>query len=183
AGKPMLLYLKRPAPDQEPRLTALIDSIRAAGAMSYRTFSTPRELERLLVDDLAVVLSESFRSAAEGATAPRRSPTGPAEPGVAEVQMGLHTDEAALSHGQYASRPLNRCARLMAAAHGGQILMSDATEALVRSQLPDGATVLDLGEHRLRDPAGRMHIFQLVHPDLPGAFPALRTLDALPGNL
>ena len=39
----------------------------------------------------------------------------------------------------------------MAAAHGGQILMSDATEALVRSQLPDGATLLDLGEHRLRD--------------------------------
>src|SRR6201981_3991541 len=66
AGKPMLLYLKRPAPDQEPRLTALLDNIRAAGTVSYRTFSTPRELERLLVDDLAVVLSESFRSAAEG---------------------------------------------------------------------------------------------------------------------
>jgi class 3 adenylate cyclase len=71
----------------------------------------------------------------------------------------------------------------MAAAHGGQILMSDATEALVRSQLPHGATLLDLGEHRLRDLVGRMHIFQLVHPDLPGAFPALRTLDAFAGNL
>ena len=88
-----------------------------------------------------------------------------------------------LRDGQYVNRPLNRCARLMAAAHGGQILLSDATEALVRSQLPDGATLLDLGEHRLRDLAGRMHIFQLVHPDLPGAFPALRTLDAFPGNL
>ena len=104
--------------------------------------------------------------------------------------MGLHTDEAVLRHGQavlrdgqYVNRPLNRCARLMAAAHGGQILLSDATEALVRSQLPDGATLLDLGEHRLRDLAGRMHIFQLVHPDLPGAFPALRTLDAFAGNL
>ena len=274
AGKPMLLYLKRPAPDQEPRLTALIDSIRAAGTMSYRTFATPRELERLLADDLAVVLSESFRSAAEGTAAPRRSPAGLGEPGEAElpagtvtfaftdiegsarlwetepaamaralvlhnetlhaafghhggvvfstmgdemavafssaagamraaleaqralmaapwpaetgmlkVRMGLHTDEAALSDGQYASRPLRRCARLMAAAHGGQILMSDATEALVRSQLPDGTTVLDLGEHRLRDLAGRMHIFQLAHPDLPGAFPAPRTLDAFPGNL
>ena len=58
----------------------------------------------------------------------------------------------------------------MAAAHGGQILMSGATEALVRSELPDGATLLDLGEHRLHDLAGRMHIFQLVHPDLPGRF-------------
>ena len=281
AGKPMLLYLKRPAPDQETRLTTFIDSIRAAGTTSYRTFATPRELERLLADDLAVVLSESFRGAAEGAAAPRRSPAGPGEPGevelpagtvtfaftdiegstrlwetepaamarslvlhnetlhaafghhggavfstmgdgmavafssaagavraaleaqralmaapwpaktgVLKVRMGLHTDEAVLRHGQavlrdgqYVNRPLNRCARLMAAAHGGQILMSDATEALVRSQLPDGATLLDLGEHRLRDLAGRMHIFQLVHPDLPGAFPVLRTLDAFPGNL
>jgi predicted ATPase len=71
----------------------------------------------------------------------------------------------------------------MAAAHGGQILMSDVTEALVRSELPDGATLLDLGEHRLRDLASRMHIFQLVHPDLPPAFPVIRTLDAIPNNL
>jgi len=281
AGKPMLLYLKHPAPDQEPRLATLIDNIRAAGTTSYRIFATPRELERLLADDLAVVLSESFRAAAEGTAAPRRSAAGPGEPGEAElpdgtvtfaftdiegstrlwetdpaamarslvlhnemldaafghhggvvfstmgdgmavafssaagavgaaleaqralvaapwpaetgvlkVRMGLHTDEAVLRHGQavlrdgqYVNRPLNRCARLMAAAHGGQILLSDATEALVRSQLPDGATLLDLGEHRLRDLAGRMHIFQLVHPDLPGAFPALRTLDAFAGNL
>ena len=60
AGKPMLLYLKRPAPDQEPRLAAMIDSIREAGTVSYRTFATPRELERLLTEDLAVLLSESF---------------------------------------------------------------------------------------------------------------------------
>src|SRR5437762_1614401 len=64
AGKPMLLYLKRPAPDQEPRLAAMIDAIRAAGTVSYRTFTTPRELERLLADDLAVLLSESFAGAA-----------------------------------------------------------------------------------------------------------------------
>src|SRR5215469_7575192 len=54
AGMPMLLYLKRPAPELEPRLAALIDSIRTAGNVSYRTFATPRELERLLADDLAV---------------------------------------------------------------------------------------------------------------------------------
>src|SRR5246127_5711104 len=91
AGKPMLLYLKRPAPDQEPRLAALFDSIRAAGTMSYRTFATPRELERLLADDLAVVLSESFRSAAEGTAAPRRSPAGPGEPGEAALPDGTVT--------------------------------------------------------------------------------------------
>src|SRR6516165_852439 len=60
AGKPMLLYLKRPAPEQEPRLAAMIDGIREAGTVSYRTFSTPKELERLLADDLAILLSESF---------------------------------------------------------------------------------------------------------------------------
>ena len=66
AGKPMLLYLKRPAPDQEPRLAAMIEDIRAAGTVSYRAFATPRELERLLTDDLAVLLSESFAGAAIG---------------------------------------------------------------------------------------------------------------------
>src|SRR6516162_5646070 len=66
AGKPMLLYLKRPAPEQEPRLAAMIESVRAAGTVSYRTFATPKELERLLADDLAVLLSESFAGAAAG---------------------------------------------------------------------------------------------------------------------
>ncbi|MGP8161640.1 MAG: DUF4062 domain-containing protein, partial [Candidatus Dormibacteria bacterium] len=67
AGKPMLLYLKRPAPDLEPRLQALIDTIRASGTASYRTFATAKELERLLSEDLAVLLSESFRTATDGA--------------------------------------------------------------------------------------------------------------------
>src|SRR6516164_2155383 len=67
AGKPMLLYLKCPAPEQEPRLAAMIDSIQAAGTVSYRVFATPRELERLLADDLALLLSESFAGVASGA--------------------------------------------------------------------------------------------------------------------
>jgi hypothetical protein len=83
AGMPMLLYLKRPAPDIEPRLTAFLDSIRAAGAVSYRTFATPKELERLLADDLAVLLSESFA----GATAT----AGPGEPAAEELPTGTVT--------------------------------------------------------------------------------------------
>src|SRR6516225_3928068 len=73
AGKPMLLYLKRPAPGLEPRLAAMIEGIRAAGTVSYRTFGTARELERLLADDLAVLLSESFAGAA---TSTGTSPAG-----------------------------------------------------------------------------------------------------------
>ena len=144
-------------------------------------------------DGMAVAFSsaaEAVRAALEAQRALMAAPW-PPNTGVLKVRMGLHTDEAVLRHGQavlrvlgeYVNRPLNRCARLMAAAHGGQTLLLDATEALVRSQLPEGADLLDLGEHRLRDLVGRMHIFQLVHPDLPGAFPALRTLDAFPGNL
>ena len=88
AGKPMLLYLKRPAPDQEPRLAAMIDAIRAAGSVSYRTFATPRELGRLLADDLAVLLSESFAGAAVSAAA---SPAGPGEPGEEDLPAGTVT--------------------------------------------------------------------------------------------
>ena len=77
AGKPMLLYLKRPAPEQEPRLAAMIDGIRAAGTVSYRTFATARELERLLADDLAVLLSESFAGAVLGAQRRRPGRAGP----------------------------------------------------------------------------------------------------------
>jgi class 3 adenylate cyclase len=88
---PMLLYVKRPAPDQEPGLTAMIEGIRAAGTASYRQFSTARELERLLADDLAVLLSESFADATINIGAPRPSPADPGEPDAAELPAGTLT--------------------------------------------------------------------------------------------
>lgn len=60
----MLLYVERPAPEQEPRPTPMIDGNRAAGTVSHPVFATPRELERLLADDLATSFSENFASAA-----------------------------------------------------------------------------------------------------------------------
>src|SRR6516164_6627846 len=87
AGMPMLLYLKRPAPDIEPRLATMIGGIRAAGSVSYRTFGTARELERLLADDLAVLLSESFAGAAVSAG----SPVGEGEPAGADLPAGTVT--------------------------------------------------------------------------------------------
>ena len=65
----MLLYLKRPAPGAGAAADGDDRGIRAAGTVSYRAFATPRELERLLADDLAVLLSESFAGAATGAGA------------------------------------------------------------------------------------------------------------------
>jgi class 3 adenylate cyclase len=236
AGKPMLLYLKRPAPDTEPRMKTFMDGIRAAGAVSYRAFATPRELERLLADDLAVLLSESFSGAAVGAGAPDVSAAGPGEAdlptgtvtflltdiegstrlwesvpdamelaleqhnrlltGVIEdhggvvvtsrgegdsffavfpsavaaveaagacqlrlgaeawpagaalrVRMGLHTGEAQVQAGGYVDHaPINRCARVKAAAHGGQVLVTKTTRDLAGGQLGGGFGLKRLGE-------------------------------------
>jgi predicted ATPase/class 3 adenylate cyclase len=273
AGMPMLLYLKRPAPDQEPRLAAMIDGIRAAGTVSYRTFGTPRELERLLADDLAVLLSETFAGAAVGA---ETSPGGPREPVGADlpagtvtflltdiegstrlwetvpkamevaleqhnrllagvigghggvvvtsrgegdsffavfpsavaaaeaagacqlalhgeawpagaslrVRMGLHTGEAHVQEGDYVDHaPINRCARVKAAAHGGQVLVTKTTRDLVEGRLGSGFGLQRLGEFRLRDLAEPELIYQLTHPDLPAGFPPIRTLAERTGNL
>ena len=276
AGKPMLLYLKRPAPDQEPGLRAMIDSIRAVGTVSYRTFATPRELERLLADDLAVLLSESFAGAAVSAGAPGALSTGPGQPtearlpagtvtflltdiegstrlwetvpdamevaleqhnrlltGVIEglggvvvtsrgegdsffaafasavaavqaagacqlalagqdwpegaalrVRMGLHTGEAHVQDDDYADHAaINRCARVKAAAHGGQVLITQATCDLVGGGLGSGFGVKRLGEFRLRDLSQPELIYQLTHADLPADFPSLNTLSERTSNL
>ena len=99
------------------------------------------------------------------------------------ARMGLLTDEGILGGEHYLNQPLNRCARLMAAGHGGQALVSGATEMLVRDAMPEGCGLLDLGEHRLRDLARPVRIFQMTAPGLRSEFPPLRSLDAFAGNL
>jgi predicted ATPase/class 3 adenylate cyclase len=275
-GKPMLLYLKRPAPEREPGLTAMIEAIRSAGTVSYRQFGTARELERLLTDDLAVVLSESFADATISLDVPRRSPAGPGGPDGAElpagtvtflltdiegstrlweaepetmevalqqhdrllaevieghggavitsrgeedsffavfhsavsaveaagicqlrlgrevwpadialrVRMGLHTGEARVRGGDHVDYgPINRCARVRAAGHGGQVLLTKATSDLVAGHLGGGFGLKELGEFRLRDLAAPELIFQLIHPDLPVDFPPNHTVAERTGNL
>ena len=85
--------------------------------------------------------------------------------------------------GHYVNQPLNRCARLMAIAHGGQVVVSGAVESLVRGALPADVKLVGLGEHRLRDLTDTLGVFQVVHPALVREFPPLRSLTALPGNL
>src|SRR5690349_15742045 len=270
------LYLKRPAPELEPRLAAMIDGIRAAGTVSYRTFATPRELERLLADDLAVLLSESFAGTAISAAAPLPSPAGAGEADEADlpagtvtflltdiegstrlweavpeamevalerhnrlitgavedhggtvvtsrgegdsffavfpsaaaaveaagvcqlrlgtekwptgatlrVRMGLHTGEARV-HGsdQVDHAPINRCARVKAAGHGGQVLVTKTTRDLAGGRLGGGFGLKRLGEFRLRDLAEPELIYQLTHADLPADFPPLVTIAERTGNL
>jgi predicted ATPase/class 3 adenylate cyclase len=103
--------------------------------------------------------------------------------GPLKVRMGLHTGAAELREGDYFGPAVNRAARLMAAAHGGQIIMSNATEELVRDALDPSVGIEDLGEHRLKDLGRAERVFQVKASGLPSLFPALRTLDAYPGNL
>ena len=97
--------------------------------------------------------------------------------------MGVHTGKGVLVEGQYMNQPLNRCARLMAIAHGAQVLVSGATEPLVHGALPDQVTLIGLGEHRLRDLSEPIRVFQVHHPNLRASFPPLRSLEHYLGNL
>ncbi len=95
------------------------------------------------------------------------------------VRMGLHTGEAIERDRNYFGSEVNRAARLMSIAHGGQVLVSDATEVLVR----DRVGLRPLGEHRLRGLRGRMSVYQVVADGLRADFPVLRSVDAVTGNL
>jgi len=99
------------------------------------------------------------------------------------VRMGLHTGEARLGGDNYAGLDVNRAARIAAAGHGGQVLLSDATRALVEHDLPDGVALRDLAEHRLKDLPAPERIWQLEIAGLQVDFPAIRSLDARPNNL
>ena len=99
------------------------------------------------------------------------------------VRMGLHTGEPIDSAGDPVGLDVHRAARICAAGHGGQILLSGATWSLVEHDLPEEVSVRDLGSHRLKDLKQPERIFQLLHPQLPAEFLPLRSLSAQPNNL
>jgi predicted ATPase/class 3 adenylate cyclase len=111
-------------------------------------------------------------------TAERWGDTGPLR-----VRMGLHTGTAEHRAGDYFGPALNRAARLMAAAHGGQVVCSQASEELVVDAPPAGIELLDLGEHRLQDLARPERVFQVWSAGLVRDFPPLRSTNVSPGNL
>jgi predicted ATPase/class 3 adenylate cyclase len=103
--------------------------------------------------------------------------------GPLRVRMALHTGAAEERDGDYFGPPVNRVARLLSAAHGGQVLLSLATQELVRDASPVDARLEDLGERRLKDLFRPERVFQITTPDLPSEFPPLRTLESLRNNL
>lgn len=103
--------------------------------------------------------------------------------GQLRVRIALDTGTAEHRNGDYFGLPLNRANRLIAAGHGGQVLLSAGTQQLVADSLPPNVILRDLGLRRLKDIFNPERIFQLVAPDLPANFPPLRTLDQRPTNL
>ncbi|MGE5140501.1 MAG: ATP-binding protein [Rudaea sp.] len=110
-------------------------------------------------------------------------------PAPIKVRMGIHTGVAyvreadSVSGGYSGYATMAHVQRVMSAAHGGQVLLSNASAELAWSELSSGATLRDLGEHRLKDLVRPEHLFQLVAPELQSEFPPLKTLDAFPHNL
>ncbi len=124
---------------------------------------------------------EALAAAVEGQRAIASEPW--PEDAAVRVRMGLHSGEAAVAGGSLVGLDINRAARISAVAHGGQILASDATRALVAATLPSDVALRDLGEYRLRDLLAPERLVQVTAEGLPSAFPPPRTLDARPNNL
>jgi predicted ATPase/class 3 adenylate cyclase len=89
------------------------------------------------------------------------------------ARIAIHTGECTLRNGDYYGPSVNHCARLRAAAHGGQVLVSDVSAALVSEARPTEITLRDLGPHQLKDLEHPERIWQVLHRDLPAEFPPL----------
>lgn len=121
----------------------------------------------LLVPDL---LEQTAAVAAQQLLAEAALPIG--------VRMGLHTGEAIEREGNYFGTDVNRAARLTSLAHGGQVVVTDTTEVLLRQRV----ALRPLGEHRLRGLRGRMTVYQVIADGLRSEFPVLRSADRFAGR-
>jgi class 3 adenylate cyclase len=99
------------------------------------------------------------------------------------VRMGLHTGEPLKAEEGYIGMDVHRAARIAHVGHGGQVLLSETTTALVMDDLPEGVELLDLGRHLLKDIRRPEHIRQLVIEGLPAEFPPLTSLEMLPPEI
>jgi predicted ATPase len=130
-----------------------------------------------------------FSSASDGAAAAvaieaglRADPAGSGDEPI-RVRIGLHTGQAVRVGHDYVGLDVHLAARVSDAAHGGQILVSEATHAAIAERLPHGSRITDLGRHRLKD-VGPQRIWQLDGPGrAPDRFSVLRSLEAHPSNL
>ena len=99
------------------------------------------------------------------------------------VRVGVHSGRPAVVAGDYIGLDVHRAARIMSAAHGGQIVVSQTTVDVMAGGLPDDVQLRDLGDHRLKDLTHPQRLYDLAIGGLEGSFPALRTLENRPTNL
>jgi class 3 adenylate cyclase len=116
------------------------------------------------------------RDAVRGAVEGQRALASHAWPQGAEVRvrMGLHTGEPHVGDEGYVGMDVVRAARICSAGHGGQILLSETTRALVGNDLPEGVSVRDLGKQNLKD-VQREHVYELALSEAPEDFPPLKS--------
>jgi len=128
--------------------------------------------------DSFFVVFESAGDAVGCCLAAQRALAGHGWPGgvAVRVRMGLHSGEPLRHEEGYIGLEVHRAARIAAAAHGGQVVLSDATRVLAQSRLPDGVSVRDLGFHRLKDIEVPERIYQLAGAGLREDFPPLKSL-------
>ncbi len=196
--------MTEPRPFPTGTVTCLFSDIEGStrleldlGTAAYRTlrerhrdllrgaFSANGGVEQSTEGDSFFVLFDGAREAVSAAVdAQRAIATEPwPDHATVAVRMGLHTGEVERVGDDVIGIAINRTARIASVAHGGQVLLSEATRALVADGLPDGVTIRDLGEHRLKDLRAPERIAQLVITGLRAEFPPLRSIDARPNNL
>lgn len=100
-----------------------------------------------------------------------------------KVRMALHAGPVERRDADFFGPTLNRLARLLSIGHGGQVLLSEMTVAMLAGRIPEECDLRDMGRHRLKDLERPEAVWMLVHPDLPAEFPSLRSIDSLPNNL
>ena len=124
-------------------------------------------------DGLCAAFSAPSEAIASALTAQSTLLTGEwTEIGGLPVRMGLHTGEVELQGSDYEGIPLNVVSRLVSSAHGDQIVVSSSTADLVGQNLPNNASLVDLGTYQLRGLVEPQQVFQLVHPTLPRGIPS-----------
>src|SRR6201999_4172649 len=159
---------------QPAEMTAAIARLNQAVSEIIAGHDGVRPVEQGEGDSFVAAFARASDAVA-AALALQRAPLAPIR-----LRIGVHTGEVQLrDEGNYAGPTINRTARLRDLGHGGQTLLSGATEPLVLDQLPPDVTLTDLGSHPLRDLPRPERVIQLCHPDLHNDFPPLRTANAV----
>src|ERR1700730_2580736 len=159
---------------QPDQMTAAVARLNQVGSATIAEHGGVRPVEQGEGDSFVAAFARASDAVA-AALELQRAPLAPIR-----LRIGVHTGEIQLrDEGNYAGPTINRTARLRDLAHGGQSVLSGATEPLVVDRLPPDAWLTDLGTHPLRDLPRPERVVQLCHPDLVNEFPPLRTLKAV----